>query len=129
MSEDAKGVETGPPCRQRGSGQAFSQGSWMWCLIQQEKVQEGCEETTLQTGHNLAANSIPKTAKAFKGKMCATLGAGIAGYGSEFHKHTRQEMHRLRAATAEALGLFRSGANAWLAANATGFFGIHSCSF
>ena len=54
-----------------------------------------------------------KLPKALKGKMCATLGAGIAGYGFEFHKHTQQEMHRLRAATAEALGLFRSGANAW----------------
>eukprot|EP00435_Cladocopium_sp_Y103_P052154 s1235_g16.t1 len=29
-------------------------------------------------------------------------------------------MHRLRSATAEALGLYRSGANAWLAVNVTG---------
>jgi len=58
----------------------------------------------------------------FKGRMCATLGAGIAGFGSEFHKHTKQENHRLRSATAEALGLYRSGANAWLAINATGQF-------
>eukprot|EP00435_Cladocopium_sp_Y103_P054469 s515_g17.t1 len=63
-----------------------------------------------------------KLPRAFKGKMCATLGAGIAGYGSEFHKHTPKEMHRLRCATAEALGLYKSGANAWLAVNATGQF-------
>lgn len=63
-----------------------------------------------------------KLPRQFKGKMCATLGAGIAGFGSEFHKHTAQENHRLRAATAEALGLYRSGANAWLAVNATGQF-------
>ena len=63
-----------------------------------------------------------KLPRQFKGKMCATLGAGIAGFGSEFHKHTAQENHRLRAATAEALGLYKSGANAWLAVNATGQF-------
>ena len=72
--------------------------------------------TTLQ---RIRSRKLPK---AFKGKISATLGAGIAGYGSEFHKHTRQEMHRLRAATAEALGLYRSGANAWLAVNAMRLF-------
>jgi hypothetical protein len=73
----------------------------------------------ISTLQKVKARRLPK---AFKGKMCATLGAGIAGYGSEFHKHTSQEMHRLRSATAEALGLYRSGANAWLAVNATGLF-------
>ena len=47
---------------------------------------------------------------------------GIAGYGPEFHKHTPHEMHRLRSATAEAHGLHRSGANAWLAVNVTGLY-------
>lgn len=72
--------------------------------------------TTLQL---IKSRKLPE---AFKGKMCATLGAGIAGYDSEFHKHTRQEMHGLCAATAEALGLYRSGASARLAVNATGLF-------
>eukprot|EP00438_Fugacium_kawagutii_P005552 Skav232223 [mRNA] locus=scaffold286:146845:149106:+ [translate_table: standard] len=58
--------------------------------------------------------------KSFKAKMATTLGVGIAAYGSELQKHTKEEFHRLRSSTAAALGLHKSGASAWLAINATG---------
>ena len=63
-----------------------------------------------------------KLPRAFKSRMCATLGAGIAGYGSELQKQSSAECHKLRSAVAGAVGLDKSGANSWMVVNVTGGF-------
>ena len=71
----------------------------------------------LQMLGKVKKRKVPKT---FKGKMCAVLGAGVIGYGSELQKQTPAECHRLRAACASAIGYSKSGANSWLAMNMGG---------
>lgn len=61
-----------------------------------------------------------KFPKSFKKTMRRSLGLGTVSYGSELQRFSHTDLHKLRAAHAQALGYNRSGANVFLAGNITG---------